>query len=93
MAFASSVLELRAVEADPLGWAEATLLIGEIRADQVIHNREEDRIAGFVEAARTMQTAIRIYEEMGTEEQIAKARRAFQRLSWQIEEEGNVGTV
>jgi hypothetical protein len=93
MAFACSVLELRAVEADPLGWAEATLLIGEIRADQVIHNREEDRIAGFKEAVKTMQTAIKIYEEMGTEEQIAKARRTFQRLSRQIEEEGNVDSV
>lgn len=87
MAFATVAQDLRPVEADPLGWAETTLLIGEIRADQVVHTGEADRIAGFNAARTIMEGAIAIYEEMGTEEQIAKARHSAERLRWQIEEE------
>ena len=85
--FAEMALDLRPVDADPLGWAETSLLIAEIRADQVAHNMEDNRIAGFEEATKTIQNAVRIYEEMGTEEQIAEARHRGNRLSWQIEEE------
>ncbi|MFV2054392.1 hypothetical protein [Aliiroseovarius sp. YM-037] len=87
MAFAKAAEDFRPIKADPLGWAETTFLIGEIRADQVVHTQEQDRIAGFGEARQIIDSAVTIYEEMGTEEQIEKARHSRDRIDWQIEDE------